>query len=276
MLSEELKRRLRERAADPDRRTDGSGIATHAMDFGLLGQLGSAGAHFQSMQSQLSGLMSQFAGIMKGFGVENPLPQPRSAEERRATAPVLSPATEQAVSEAEAKLGFALPAALRQLYSEVADGGFGPGEGLYPLVQLVAQYRDFTEEPFGPQGQSWPANLLPICHDDLGEICLDRDTGEIIFWDPEELAEGASNKYWLRSFKDEASDLVELLDKWVDSPTAMERMKAQRDAVMANPMQTHINNMIDCCSRMTPDERAAMGFDGDDWQDKIRQKYSSL
>ena len=278
MLSEELLSRVTKRANDPERCSDVASIGGQTMNIEtMLGQLGGAGEQFKAMQGQMSGLMGQFATIMQGFGVVSPLPQPGEGKAaQRKVNQVPPPATEAAIAAAEAKLGFSLPDDLKQLYATVADGRFGPGQGLYSLDELVREYQDFTSEPFGPQGQFWPANLLSICHDDPGEICLDRDSGKIIFWDPEELSEGPSNKYWLRSFKEEAADLSALFEKWVGAPTVMERMQAQHDEVMANPMQTHINNMIDCCSRMTPDERAAMGFGGDDWQDKIRRRYSKL
>ncbi|MGH4031337.1 hypothetical protein ACQB60_20655 [Actinomycetota bacterium Odt1-20B] len=54
-------------------------------------------------------------------------------EELRERARALSlpaPATEAAVTEAELVIGFPLPPLLRRLYLEVANGGFGPGEGI--------------------------------------------------------------------------------------------------------------------------------------------------
>jgi hypothetical protein len=50
-----------------------------------------------------------------------------SIEERRFRFP---PATDLQLAETERLLGFALPAALRGLYKEVANGGFGPGYGI--------------------------------------------------------------------------------------------------------------------------------------------------
>jgi hypothetical protein len=48
--------------------------------------------------------------------------------------PGLFPPTTSAIVEAaEAKLGFSLPPLLRQLYTEVGNGGFGPGYGLFGL-----------------------------------------------------------------------------------------------------------------------------------------------
>lgn len=278
MLTDDLLDRLRTRANDPERCNDTASISAQNVDFGsLLGQLGPAGDQFKAMQGQMSGFMGQFASIMQGFGVVSPMPQPAEAKAaQRQLNQVSPPATNAQIADAEATLGFPLPEDLKQLYREVANGGFGPGQGLYSIDGLVAEYRDFTSEPFGPQGQDWPANLISICHDDPGEICLDRDSGKIIFWDPEELGEGQGGKYWRRSFKDEAESLAAFLASWLSKPTAMERMQQQSDEVMRNPMDTHIKNMIEACGRMSQEERAAMGFAGDDWEEQIRRQYSNL
>lgn len=46
---------------------------------------------------------------------------------------VRSPVTESDVMQAEAMIGFALPSLLKRPYLEIGNGGFGPGDGLYPL-----------------------------------------------------------------------------------------------------------------------------------------------
>ncbi|GHO49652.1 SMI1/KNR4 family protein [Ktedonospora formicarum] len=43
---------------------------------------------------------------------------------------IFPPATEEQVQETERQLGFPLPPLLRLLYTEIANGGFGPGEGI--------------------------------------------------------------------------------------------------------------------------------------------------
>ena len=279
MLSDELLNRVRERAQDPEWCNDSASISGQTMDLEtMLGQLGGAGEQFRAMQEQIGGMMGPFASIMQGFGVVNPMPKPAEAKAaQRKINQVPPPASDEAIAGAEAALGFALPDDLKQLYA-IADGGFGPGQGLYPLDRLVREYQDFTSEPFGPQGQLWPANLISIIHDDPGEICVDRDTGKLIFWDPEELAEGPSNKYWLKSFKDEAESLAALFEKWVDQPTVMEKMGQPVKSPLDdwNPMETHIRNVIESCGRMTPEQRAAMGFGGDDWEEQIRKTYSGM
>jgi len=36
---------------------------------------------------------------------------------------------------AESQLGYRLPTLLRRIYLEVADGGFGPAYGIFPVVR---------------------------------------------------------------------------------------------------------------------------------------------
>jgi hypothetical protein len=80
------------------------------------------------------------------------------------------PATFLAVMEAEAQLGFALPPLLRQLYTRVANGGFGPGYGLIGLKggatddesTIVDLYHSFRHRP--TRSEPWGEKLLPICH----------------------------------------------------------------------------------------------------------------
>jgi hypothetical protein len=47
--------------------------------------------------------------------------------------PLPPPVNRQAVTAAEDRLGFALPSLLARLWAEVANGGFGPGYGLFGL-----------------------------------------------------------------------------------------------------------------------------------------------
>src|SRR5579884_2490849 len=44
------------------------------------------------------------------------------------------PASEEQLQETERRIGFPLPAPLRALYTQVANGGFGPGLGLYGVL----------------------------------------------------------------------------------------------------------------------------------------------
>jgi hypothetical protein len=101
----------------------------------------------------------------------------RRIEHRPKGAPDLPPAaTASALQQAQQQLGFGLPQLLQRVYLELANGGFGPGDGLLgvsggyrnvdgrSIVELYAELR----------GQGWPEDVLILC--DLGCAawsCLD-------------------------------------------------------------------------------------------------------
>jgi hypothetical protein len=97
------------------------------------------------------------------------------------------PASREAVARVALRLGFSLPPLLERLYLEVADGGFGPGYGLFPAEEhasdeghsetIVEAY-----EKLSADGR-WSARLVPLC--DWGCAnwsCLDcgSDDGAIV------------------------------------------------------------------------------------------------
>lgn len=123
------------------------------------------------------------------------------------------PASEDDLRATEAALGFALPALLRALYAEIANGGFGPGGGIqgalggygsrldepastidvgylwHPVpvqfVDLADSGRHWKRSPSGEDWllpyTVWPEYLLPL--EDLGccqQACLDGKTGRIL------------------------------------------------------------------------------------------------
>jgi hypothetical protein len=94
-----------------------------------------------------------------------------------------SPAGRSVIVDAENKLGFRLPPLLREIYSELANGGFGPGYGLIGLtggytveelalseMSLVENY--FYELSLGDEffvdssevGVPWPEQLVEFCY----------------------------------------------------------------------------------------------------------------
>ena len=116
-------------------------------------------------------------------------------------------------------MGFALPAALKAFYLEVANGEVGPGDGIYPVSRLILKWREMTEEPAGPQGQEWPRNLLPILGDD-DLFSIDLETGRIVYWDIEQLEidddTPANDPGWAISFRSVAESLEAWLQAWLD------------------------------------------------------------
>ena len=267
-LPAELIERVRERANDPDRRSDADSLSAHTVPLdSLLGQLGAASPQLQAMQ----GLMGQFADVMKGFGVVAPMPGGGQAPKREPD-PLPTPATAEQIALAERSLGRALPPELSQLYREIADGGFGPGGGLFSLSRVVEEYQDMTREPAGPQNQPWPPNLLPLIDAEPGYDCIDLDTGEIVAWDPEEI-EGYSNAAWKRSFKPAAPSLSAWLEEWLARPTAGERMQQHHEQVAEHPMEFHVRNMIESYGRMSPEERATHGLPEENWEEAVRRRF---
>lgn len=215
----DLFKRIADRANDPMRRTYMAGAAANALplDFNALvadlQKHGAPGA--QGLVGALGGLTKLMGGMpgmslmgsgglmSTGPGGPQPLAPPPSVEELDGAAEVL---------------GRPLPDEIQQLYA-IGDGGFGPGEGLFPLGELLSRYRDLTYEPYGPKGQDWPRNLLPLFEEGPVLICLDLGSGAIVAWDPEELEDEDSDEDWQRCFKTEASSLIELMANWVDRST---------------------------------------------------------
>jgi hypothetical protein len=90
----------------------------------------------------------------------------------------LQPAAEpEAVTDAEARLGFPLPELLRRLYTEVGNGGYGPAFGLLPVsaaslgpdppaeaeFDLVGQYAWLSRaEPDRVGWTGWRPGLVPV------------------------------------------------------------------------------------------------------------------
>jgi hypothetical protein len=94
---------------------------------------------------------------------------------------------------------------------------------------------------------------------------LDLASGEIIFWDEEELAVGGSDKVWRQSFKEDAPDLAAWSDRRLGTPSPEERtkdliQKAQRDA---------IRQSLASWRAKTPAERAAFGLPETGWEEKL-------
>jgi hypothetical protein len=260
-LSSELMLRVRHRAADAMRRSGSSGLHASAVDMGdLIGGLG-------PQASQLKGLMGQFAGLMKGFGVIAPMPV-RDRARGHQPDPLPAPATDDAIAAAEFAIRRPLPEGLRRLYAEIADGGFGPGDGLFALDRLAAEYVALTSEPAGPQNQPWPANLLPLIDNQPGYDCLDLEYGEVICWDPEEI-EGYSDAAWRRSFKVQARTLTAWIEQWLEEPTALERMDAER----SEAGERMVLQSIETFGRMSPEARAGHGLPETGWEEAVRQRH---
>ena len=268
----DLFQRIAERANDPMRRTYMSGAQANATPL----DLGSLMADFQKhAPPQAQGLLgafgkmqSMFGGNMPGFSMMGPGgmmtmggglpggPQPLSP-----------PPGEQELAEAERAIGRPLPDEVQQLYA-IGDGGFGPGEGLMPLGQVVDRYREMTREPYGPLGQDWPKNLLPLFDENPVLSCFDMDSGEMVAWDPEEIEDEDSDEDWRRSFKVEHPSLAALMQDWLGEETAEEMMQRELRA----SQDKMADEWIATLEQQGDDARAGHGFTGPDWREQVRRR----
>ena len=127
------------------------------------------------------------------------------------------------ISGAERRLKFSLPELVREIYTSVGDGGFGPGYGFLPLLQpirkgtlrgdsVVELYEVFRggdpQDPTWP----WPERMLPLV--DWGcaiRSCVDcsTDTLRVLRDEPDvsRLPESPSLEQWL-------SDWIAGRDLW--------------------------------------------------------------
>ncbi len=125
------------------------------------------------------------------------------------------PVSAEALAEAEARLGFPLPPLLRALYTQVGDGGYGPGRGLQVLLEgeesLVAHV-----EAIRRPGSDWPAQFIPlISWGDLYRSWVDccHPPYPVWFDDPDFDVEGAARADY---FYAQADSLEAWLTAWLD------------------------------------------------------------
>lgn len=122
------------------------------------------------------------------------------------------------IAEAERQLGIALHPLLARLYSEVADGGFGPEYRLLPLLgpgsSVVGEYLTRREASVGVEHPEWPEGVVPIltwgCAMYAGVDCLSED-GQVLLFEPNPYSGGSWEECW---FLDSAS-LAAWLETWL-------------------------------------------------------------
>ena len=146
----------------------------------------------------------------------------------------LGPRTTVSVFEAdEGVFGFQLPPLLKRLYSDVGNGGFGPGYGLLGVtggvpddenrnaLQLYAVFRQSNPED---RLWQWPAGLLPICHWGCAIYsCIDctKASFSVTIFDPNGHEDGRT---WSDSFFPECQSFEQWIELWVSGHNLWERM----------------------------------------------------
>ena len=291
----DLFKRIADRANDPMRRTFMSGAEANAQPLDLDGLTKDFKQHAppqaQGLLGALGKMQSLFGGGMPGFMMMGPGGMVRFGGKPAGPQPLRPPPSEQELDAAAEAIGRPLPAEVRQLYA-IADGGFGPGDGLLPLSELVDRYIEMTREPYGPLGQDWPKQLLPLFDEDPVLCCIDMDSGEMIAWDPEEIEDEESDEDWQRSFKADHASLAVMLDLWLGAPTMEEQVQQEMRAAAAElhdcgpspvtgyPMQLppaeQAESEITFLSYASPSLRADFGLPEVGWEDEVRRRHGLL
>lgn len=131
-----------------------------------------------------------------------------------------TPLSHEQILEIETALGFSLPILLKRVYTEIANGGFGPSYGLLGLkggmlneagMDALTLYRSFRESRPDDPHWIWPEKLLPLGHLGCGMYsCLDcsQESMPVIWFEPNPHADGQP---WDDSF----FDLVDSFENWL-------------------------------------------------------------
>ncbi|MDH3754260.1 MAG: SMI1/KNR4 family protein [Acidimicrobiia bacterium] len=221
MTEDELLEALRLRASEPASRVDEHSTVLDLEEPGDLSRLLNLSHQLQENLDRLAvdGPESvDPAVIAMAEGLVEDMNSPAARE-------LPGPADATTLDAAEAELGLRLPALLRAIYLEIANGGIGPGTGLLGVTggwtphgsTLVEEYHHSVEGPW--DDWKWPSKLLPVA--DLGDgvsACVDTSRAgcPVLEWDAGDLDWDAEGP--------QAPDLVEVaptlaawLGAWLES-----------------------------------------------------------
>lgn len=159
----------------------------------------------------------------------------------RKTSFAYSPATEQQLAQTEQSLGLSLPPFLRSLYTQVANGGFGPGYGLmgaiggfseagdivdnslfYSKRAMLIDLDDYEEsilagETLELSETVWPYALLLFCDWGWGAAsCVDCRSGRVFLTRP-----GKQNLHYRLELQ--AQSLEDWWEMWLQGTLRYER-----------------------------------------------------
>jgi hypothetical protein len=128
--------------------------------------------------------------------------------------PLPPPATPQAVHDVETQMGFPVPSLLARLWTEVANGGFGPGGGLFgvntePSSPLSMSLPNLYLQSIADRSIAWPEKLVIICEWGCGDYsAIDCSTagGEVIDLIGEDTRKGRGCTFaeWIEDWLDGA------------------------------------------------------------------------
>ena len=218
-MSDELLRRIAERAADPKRR-----YMTAAEDESRVAlPIEEIEKKFRSFSPEAGDMFREMQARLRASGRDKPTMSFVQREDGSVGAssdppgakPLAPPPGESDWDELEQLFGYPIPHDLKRLYS-IADGGFGPGfTGLNPVQRIASYCEDFRRR--GPDYCGtihYPESFLPIAGEMLN-YHYDVETGRII----------SSNEDWVNDGleKEDVYDiafqsLAEMMENWLQSP----------------------------------------------------------
>ena len=119
------------------------------------------------------------------------------------------------VEAAEHAIGVKLPPLLVRLYTEVADGGFGPGDGATPNALLPALWEEYTVDLVEAEDlDPWPEAVVPFCQIDQTLLaCVDCSSpeGAVIGFEYDDLDPEAEG-----GLRDALSPMAPSLADWIE------------------------------------------------------------
>jgi hypothetical protein len=138
------------------------------------------------------------------------------------------PATLAVVAEAESRLGFPLPSLLRDVYTMVGNGGFGPVYGLIGLhggtTELGFSIVDFYLEFRKYYGTAWPEKLVPIATRGCNiYLCADCSQPQTPLIEYHSVVSADDPIMWKKNFYPEADSLEDWFEDWLKRSSAEQR-----------------------------------------------------
>jgi len=218
-ISDDLLRRIVERASDPRRRyvtaaEDESRVSlpVEEIEKKFRDFSPEAGDVFREMQSRLraSGqARPTMSFVQRADGTVGASSDPPGAK------PLEAPPSDRDWDELEQLCGWAIPNDLKRVYS-IADGGFGPGfTGLNPVSRIGISCEDYRRR--GPDYCGtihYPGSFIPIANEML-DYHYDLETGRIISSDQDWENHGLEQE---DVYDIAFQSLAAMMENWLQSP----------------------------------------------------------